>query len=1411
MSPEFLPKGTPSDAIDSEQIEPDVAEISTGRTIDQNQKDVELLTSKARKQWFSWLNFSRTKVPSSEDGKMKLPDFVCKTLSITKQEEFRELISYLEQKVRDTAYVYVPASKRDKTVSTYNRKGYTLLREEEESGGVFSTNGEIGLSFERPMKFDAAMTTALLPIFQGFEQPLATIQRLNDMGVQFTLSDLKADSVAMQHLRNGRTIEEFLREIDQLPFDISDLRYLWRITEAVSFYNQLDEASIRTMTAIAGHLGCKVQMDDSVLAKIAGDPIALDVLKRLPPGEGYETIRKLRRCSEHHSYAALQEVLILCPSLANTSCASFARQLEVPSYSTLLCDADARLFVRGVVQKYGVELSHVTLERCLSLNKDRNAWGVVESFCEEFCEDHEIARNLSDRHSYLAELMQDAGKVAQLQDPEFLRFARTLKDSLGYQDSLWRLVSPNNVVQLWQDPVKRAQCLEEETLRLGKHFFHGDVSKQAGDPTYWDIVLSLRKQYPLLGQQLDTLKQDFGYTAETGMLSLLERGDNPSSDQPRGVGELSSLRRFIADEAFRSTFTSERAQDNAEILTTQTSYEMRLQDITFLDSVDFAQGDGRIVYETATELHAAGIEFHPVDQWKLLQAIGRGQMTKIFIDLDPKTRDFVLQYLSPIIAMPQGKRLDFIAIFKRLSHSPSQELQLLKNELATQLIMLDDPFTAYERIATLFERNNLPLIGKLNAAFSILYPPQRIFEKMKSHTSPRLGSAANRMDTTENRADQLASFGRATSHIFYRDLLNIHVRSGENSLHAFALAIEQGGEVLSKLETNGAGALSTKEREQMHYLLLKLETLTQYSHTGLQQGFIAEGSADKIQERYNAVREAMHATEGQTVSDRVSQMFLRPLGYETIREMLQDMDAIRSTTDQRNRAFADQHAESGLALHAGDLLHGTDGNYVGKILQSGLTAGEFFGAGKAHSDLTPFDADFSKVLPADVSDGHPLDTALQASIATEYVGKAGGGGVIVLVCDRGQFEITREYAVPDEHAPSDRNRYEQFSTPEAGERHYGVRTGLPSSELDAFIVQNGPENNRKAFQELTLHIVERGFYIPVFDMKGTLVFSPEQYDALRRNYTGLTDRYGPDFLLARLRADADSSLREKNARDIQHFTDMLRTGTDRTPQVSATVQIVLKDALTRNGIELKNPQDHSLGGARMFDIGSTGRGTHLLGGGYDFDYTMRIDDSGEESAFNKHMDVVAMLKKELGGNDDSHELHGGGYQLRLGACAIGGETVDIDIAIMPNSEVDYLTSHEAVEKRLEWIRIHHGEEAYLETKANILLAKSQLKAGKAYKKVEDGGFGGIGVENWILQNGGSFVEACRTFRSAAYDTNGERVPLDEFKNRYSIVNPGVNFRDKQHDDYIRYLKQTGYDAMLSVVERYVGEGVVKTE
>ena len=159
-------------------------------------------------------------------------------------------------------------------------------------------------------------------------------------------------------------------------------------------------------------------------------------------------------------------------------------------------------------------------------------------------------------------------------------------------------------------------------------------------------------------------------------------------------------------------------------------------------------------------------------------------------------------------------------------------------------------------------------------------------------------------------------------------------------------------------------------------------------------------------------------------------------------------------------------------------------------------------------------------------------------------------------------------------------------------------------------------------------------------------------------------------------------------------------------------------------------------------------------------------------------------------------------QLRAYGCrGISEQPVDIDIGIVKKSELALYGSHDAIGDKLNWVKENLGEDKYDQTIANIVMAKQVLKQGQAYKKVEHGGIGGIGVENWILLHGGNIEEAFRSFRQAA--VSGDKyLPLHEFKSKYRVLDAGINVQKLIHENYIDKLTESGYQNMLKTIDDF---------
>lgn len=85
-----------------------------------------------------------------------------------------------------------------------------------------------------------------------------------------------------------------------------------------------------------------------------------------------------------------------------------------------------------------------------------------------------------------------------------------------------------------------------------------------------------------------------------------------------------------------------------------------------------------------------------------------------------------------------------------------------------------------------------------------------------------------------------------------------------------------------------------------------------------------------------------------------------------------------------------------------------------------------------------------------------------------------------------------------------------------------------------------------------------------------------------------------------------------------------------------------------------------------------------------------------------------------------------------------------------------------------------------------------------------GGFGAVGIENWILQNGGSFERAARTFVDTAKDCKS----LAEFQQQYTVWDFGENHVATKsgfypYDNFVYNLNEVGYEKMKEALSTEV--------
>lgn len=226
----------------------------------------------------------------------------------------------------------------------------------------------------------------------------------------------------------------------------------------------------------------------------------------------------------------------------------------------------------------------------------------------------------------------------------------------------------------------------------------------------------------------------------------------------------------------------------------------------------------------------------------------------------------------------------------------------------------------------------------------------------------------------------------------------------------------------------------------------------------------------------------------------------------------------KQAADSRNRSLiAEQQSEGTDPLVTGTLLHGTKIEVLDKLFRHGVKAGEFLGLDQS-DDATPLGCDFSKVLEGDeyIKEGTKVKIAdqfgddsealqsLEASskFARKYYqslsASYGAKPDVVrgIARDRKAGADTGVALIFDRSTEATYLKGIEYTGPMDGGngKHALLAVGLPSTEISGLIV-NGRAG--RTLERAKGEIVKNGFYIPIYDVDGILLFTPEQYDAQR--------------------------------------------------------------------------------------------------------------------------------------------------------------------------------------------------------------------------------------------------------------------------------------------------------------------------
>lgn len=698
---------------------------------------------------------------------------------------------------------------------------------------------------------------------------------------------------------------------------------------------------------------------------------------------------------------------------------------------------------------------------------------------------------------------------------------------------------------------------------------------------------------------------------------------------------------------------------------------------------------------------------------------------------------------------------DIYNIVRRIVYSNSSEIRAFGDVFTGLVLERDNPEKELLEIEKIFIQDKIPFVGKIYQVFKKLYPNYKGIGT-NDRMSPTLKSIS-----FEER-----------DRVIFNDLLRIELGSNNRNLQQYLVSFFNAN-MFYELVRDGKIDEDSFSNDEIRKMYVYLDRVNYLCKNFLNIDIDLNDELS-VWNKLGIVEKRLSELDSRftNVPDYIVKNLCMGSGFDSLMDMIAYSVYKPQMMDNMHRSSITDKFK----LEKGDYVKGIRSlTYLPNILQNGSVAAEFLGD-SSNSDLTPLDTDLSLVT----KDGS-ISEALNGTIASNY-------GPIYLVLkgnNSDRYDVTRNSN--SEYSQQDRSRIELFETGALGKGHYGIRTGFASSEIDYIIASSD-------FEKIGFEIALNGFYIPVVDKAGDLRFTVEDYENLRRQMSGLSHYGVYQYELSNNLVDDDI---------LEICRDLRNSENNATVKRNAIYEAV-SEVLAKYDITLKTKLDDNFthGTMEFFDTGSTGRGTNVANDS-DFDFIVRVD----RNLFfdEKKMNAIRNDLLEKFGKDSI-----GDFRLKDVYLEGVDDPLKIDMTfVVKTNKLDYATES-CIKDRLDTIKTLYPEQYDLVV-ANIIYAKKFFKAAGCYKPKHvsenpQGGLGGIGTENWILQHGGSFYDAAVDFISVAdvYPT------LKYFQQNYRIQDFGKNHLAEKrglypYDNFCMNLNDTGFEKMKSALKKYVSE------
>ena len=754
---------------------------------------------------------------------------------------------------------------------------------------------------------------------------------------------------------------------------------------------------------------------------------------------------------------------------------------------------------------------------------------------------------------------------------------------------------------------------------------------------------------------------------------------------------------------------------------------------------------------------------------------------------------------------------NYLKIFKMLDESISMDIQRVKNELIDEILDCENPEKIVETIINIFERNNLPLTWKIFKVFELLYPKEKIESTLQSHWSPVLHKY---LDEWKN-----------VYALIYADLMNIAIKSGDRSLKNYINTFIWSEKLLKKFESiiddpwfdaNDKLCLQWKleesEQEQLLYLFRKCSVLyNRYYWKDIEEWdtiedkklWISNISDDQLVKFYNDIKEWFHLKKWESIYDRL-QRFLLWLWYHSFEEVLDKMNESKKKAHERGLKLYNESNWWKIEFPKQAFLKWVDGNAFSQIINRWVTCREYLWWGEngnaAWSDGTPFDIDWWY---------------------TDSFLEWGYGSVkLVMNTKKGNVYDSREGWVEG----YTKDKYELFKTWVCWDKHYGIRTWVPTTEVD-YVIYTWNFDSRE-FGTICYEIARNGYYIPVTDKDWNIKFTPEMYHRIRAWFNYM--EYYDWFDVQRINWKYVSKASDNEIHRDTDNADMVKLIAENSPQnekyrdfakenrelAENTIEWIKKILEEKCWIKFNSKYDSSITWAELHDSWSTWRWTDIPTKDVDLDFTLILDAKDYERV----AEITKVIHEEIWTQkDDDHWVMEWWNQIKSKINNIWKSEerpngVPLDLLILKKSQVIDYSSSDAMKEKLDYIESNPNwwDKDLDRVRTNVIIMKKLLKAKWCYKKPE-WWIAWIWVENWITQNHWNFIEALQTFEQVAYWWEYEewKAPkaLSEFQKLYPIYDAWENYKDWCNDNFVYKLEEKWYQWTLEIIKAYRLKGI----